>query len=87
MKIRAFKVNRKYFLISIWTLLILIVAHYSYPYVKAYRLKKEIVDLEKKFRENSSQIDSIERRIDSLQSADIMLFNKILHRDSVLTKK
>jgi cell division protein FtsL len=87
MKIRPFKVNRKYLLTSIWAMLIIIVAHYSYPYVKAYRLKKQIGDLETKFKENSSQIDSLERRVDSLQNADEMLFNKILHEDSVPTKK
>jgi cell division protein FtsL len=87
MKIRPFKVNRKYLLISIWALLILLVAHYSYPYVREYRLKKEIGDLEKKIKENSSQIDSLESRLDSLQNADEMLLNKILHGDYVPTKK
>jgi cell division protein FtsL len=83
MKITQFKVINKYLLISIWALLIIIIAHFSYPYVKAYRLKKEVVNLENKLKEDSSQIDSMERKVDSLQKADDMLLNKILHRDSV----
>ena len=87
MKIKQFKVNRKYFLISIFALLVIIIAHYSYPYIRSIRLKREIIDLEKRFRENSQDIDLLQKRIDSLQKADDNLFEKIMHGDTVQTKK
>ena len=73
MKIRQFKVNNKYLLISIWALLIIIVAHFSYPYVKAYRLNKEVVDLEKKLKEYLARHPEIENKLSKNKKAKILL--------------